>query len=87
MKKLSDAVDNKVVKATKFKVLKTKVNKVDKKIPDKTTLIYINQYQTNKTKLDKKLEMLIKNTRYKWFSEYNCFENKNYWSCEQNARY
>ena len=31
MKKLSDVVDNKVVKDTKFNILKRKVNKMDKK--------------------------------------------------------
>ena len=43
LKKLSDAVDNQVAKNTKFNTLKTKVNKLDKKVPDGTTLIYINQ--------------------------------------------
>ena len=40
--KLSDAVDNKVVKNKKFNTLKTKVNNLEKKIPDATTLIQIN---------------------------------------------
>ena len=61
LKKLSDAVDNGVVKNTKFKLLKTKVNNLDKKIPDATTVIHINQYNTDNTILRKKLEMLIKN--------------------------
>ena len=39
LKKLSDAVDNEVIKNTKFKTLKTKVNSSEKKIPDATTLI------------------------------------------------
>ena len=47
------------------------------KILDATTLIHINQYSTDKQNLKKMLEMLIKNTRYKWFSNYNCFEYKN----------
>ena len=67
LKKLSDTVDNEVVKNTKFNTLKTKVNNSEKKIPDATNLIQINQYNT-----DKKLEMLIKNTRYEWFSDYYC---------------
>ena len=29
------------------------------------------------TEFREKLEILIKNTRYKWFSDYNCFEYKN----------
>ena len=39
LKKISDVVDNEVVKSTKFKTLKTKVNNLEKKIPDTTTLI------------------------------------------------
>ena len=48
LKKVSDVVDNKVVKNTKFNTLKTKVNNLEKKIPDATTLIYVNQYNTDK---------------------------------------
>ena len=48
LKKLSDAVGNEVGKNTKFNTLKTKVNNLDKKIPDATTLIHINQYNTYK---------------------------------------
>ena len=54
MKKLSDVVDNEVVKNRKFKIPQTKVNTLEKKIPDATTLIYINQYNTDKQKLEKK---------------------------------
>ena len=54
-KKFSDVVDNEVVKNTKFKLLKTKVNKLNKKIPDVTTLIHINQYHTDKQNLEKKI--------------------------------
>ena len=64
MKKLSDVVDNEVVKNTKFSRLKTKVNNLEKKIPNATTLIHINQYNTDKQKIEKKIEMLIKNTGY-----------------------
>ena len=42
LKKLSDVVDNEVVKNTKFNTLRTKVNNLEKKIPDATTLIHIN---------------------------------------------
>ena len=74
---LSD-VDNEVIKNTKFNPLKAKVNNLDKKIPDATILIHINQYNTDKQNLEKKkLEMLIKNTRFEWFSDYNCFQYKN----------
>ena len=43
-----------VVKNTKFKKLNTKVNLIQK-IPDATTLLHINQYNTEK-KEKKKLE-------------------------------
>ena len=36
-KKLSNVVDNEVIKNTKFNTLKTKVNNLEKKIPDATT--------------------------------------------------
>ena len=47
VKKLSDVVENEVVKNTKFKTLKIKANNLEKKIPDTTTLIHINQYNTD----------------------------------------
>ena len=40
-------VKNEVAKNTKFNTLKTEVSKLDKKIPDATTLIPISQYNTN----------------------------------------
>ena len=43
LKILSDTVVNEVVKNTKFNTLKTKVNILDKKFPDLTPLIHINQ--------------------------------------------
>ena len=60
LKKLSDAVDNAVIKNTKFNTLETKVNSSEKKIPDAATLNHINQYNTDKHNLENKLEMLIK---------------------------
>ena len=73
---LHDAVDNEVVKNT-FNTPKRKVTNLEKKIADATTSIYKNQYNTDKQYLEKKkFKMLIKNTRYKWFSDYNCFEYK-----------
>ena len=54
LRKFSDVVDNQVAKHTKFNALKTKVNKLDKKIPDATTSIHINQYNTYKQNLKKK---------------------------------
>ena len=53
LKKFSDVVANEVVKNTKFNALKTKVNISEKKIPDVTTLIHINQYNTDKQNLEK----------------------------------
>ena len=47
LKKLSDVVDNEVVKNKKY-TLKTKVSSLEKKTPDETTLIHINQYNTDK---------------------------------------
>ena len=47
LKKLSDAVDNEVVKNTKFKKLKIKVNNLKKKILDATTLIHIKSRERN----------------------------------------
>ena len=52
---------NKFVKKTVHKKLKMKVNKLDKKSTDATTLIHIDQYKTDKHNLKKKLNMLIKN--------------------------
>ena len=54
LKKLSDAVDNNVVKNIKFNTLKIKVNCPKKKIPDTTILIHINQYNTDEQNLEKK---------------------------------
>ena len=62
LKKLSYVLDNKVVENTKFNTLNTKVNKLDKKTPHVTALIHINQYNTDKQNLFKKLEILIKKT-------------------------
>ena len=42
LKKLSDIVDKEVVKNTKFNTLRTKVNNLEKKISDWTTLFHMN---------------------------------------------
>ena len=55
LKRLSDVEDNEVVKNTKFITLKTKVNNLEKKIPDAATLIHINQYNTGKRNLGEKI--------------------------------
>ena len=49
LRKLSD-----VVEKTKFNTLKTKVNLLDRAIPNATALIHINQYNTDKQNLEKK---------------------------------
>ena len=54
--KLSDLVDKRVVKNTKFDTLNIKVNNLEKKIPSTTTLIYINQYKTDEQILEKKFK-------------------------------
>ena len=64
MEKLSDVVDNEVVKNTNFKTLKIKVNNLNKKIPDATTLIHINQCNTDKQNLVKKNRDKKKQNRY-----------------------
>ena len=46
LKKLSDAVDNKVAKNTKFNMVNKKVNNLQKNFPDPTILIHINQWNT-----------------------------------------
>ena len=61
----------------------TKVNNLDKETPDATILIHINQYSTDKQNSEKKLKLLIKNTRCEWFSDCNFFEYKNMGSWEQ----
>ena len=66
LKKLSDD----------FNTLKTKIHSLERKIPDATTLTPISQYNTHKQNLEKKMEIFIKNTRYKWFRDYNCLEYK-----------
>ena len=44
---------------TKFSTLKTKVNELDNKIPDSSTLTYINQYNIDKESLEKNSEYLL----------------------------
>ena len=64
LKKLNDVVDNEAVKNIKFNTLKSKVSSLEKKIPDATTLIHINQYNTDKQNLEKKIgDVDKKNTR------------------------
>ena len=54
LKKLSYVVYKQVIKNIKFNTLKTKVNELGKKIPDATTLVPINQENTDKQNLERK---------------------------------
>ena len=60
LKKLSDVVQKEVVQNTTLNPLKTKESKFDQKIPNATTLIHTNRYNTDKQNLEKKMEMSIK---------------------------
>ena len=73
LKKSSYVIDCEVVKNTKLKILKTKVNNFEMKIPD---AIHVSSYSTDKQNLDKKVEMLIKNIRYELMETLD-YEKKN----------
>ena len=64
LKKLIDVVANEVVKNAKFNTLNTKVNNLEKKIPDATILIQVKEYNTDKQNLEKKMEILIKKKKH-----------------------
>ena len=53
-------MNNEVVKNIKINTLKTIVNNLEKKLPDATTLIHINQYNTDTQILEKKSKLFIK---------------------------
>ena len=55
MKKLIDALDNEVFNNTKLISLNTSVKILQKKISDATTLTHINEYNTEKQNLEKKI--------------------------------
>ena len=55
LKKFSDVVSKKVVKERVYNKLNTKVNSLEKKIPDGYTLIQTNQYNANKQNLERKI--------------------------------
>ena len=48
LKKFSDAVSEEVLKNAKFNKLNTKVNNLENKVPDTSTLIQANQYNIHK---------------------------------------
>ena len=73
-RKVGEVVDNEVVRNTNISTPKTKINNLEKKqIPDETSLIDSNKCNTGKQRLDKKSKILIKNNRYIWSGDYNCF--------------
>ena len=53
-KNLSNVVNKKIYKKTKFNKVNMKVNNLENKIPDASTLIQTNQYNPNKINLEKK---------------------------------
>ena len=55
LKKLSDVVDNEFLKNTKLNTLKIKVNNLESKIPDTTTLPQISQTNTGQQNLEKNI--------------------------------
>ena len=55
LKKLNYVVDREIVKTTVYNTLNTKVNNLEKKIPDSSTFIQTNQYNIDKQNLEKKI--------------------------------
>ena len=53
-------MNNDAVKNIKINTLKPMVNNLEKKLPDATTLIHINQYNTDTQILEKKSKLFIK---------------------------
>ena len=60
LKELSEVLSKEVVKKTVYSKSNMKVKNLENKTPDATTLIHINQYNTDKQSLKKKMEMSIK---------------------------
>ena len=54
MKKINDLVSKEVVKKSVYNTRNTKLNNLEKKIPDTFNLIQRNQYNTDKQNLEKK---------------------------------
>ena len=64
LEELSDVVSKEVAKNSKLNKLSSKVNKLANNIPDAIILISINQQNTDKQGLEKKLEMLVRIMSY-----------------------
>ena len=72
LKNVRDVVDDEVFKNTKFNTIKTKLNNLEKKIPNGFTLIHINQYNTERQNLERKnggVRYEIDASRYEWFND------------------
>ena len=67
---------------TKFDTLKATVNNIEKKVPDATTLIHINEYNTDKQNLEKKIGDVDKKYQIQ-VKKYQKYQ----WSWEQNTKY
>ena len=48
-------MDNEIVKNTNLSSLKTKVNNLENKYPDATSLIHVNKYNTDKQNFEEKV--------------------------------
>ena len=55
LKKISDVWCNELVKKSNINILEIKVNNLEKKIVDGTIIIHINQYNTGKQNLERKI--------------------------------
>ena len=55
LEKLRYMIESEIVKNTKLNTLKRKVNNLENQTPDATTLIHVNQYNTDKQNLEKKV--------------------------------
>ena len=87
LKRLSDVLDKQVVKNKNISTLNTKVNSLEKKIPDLNTLFQINQYNKDKQSLQKKIVIFIKKIPdVSGLSITTVLTTVlNYWSWEQNS--
>ena len=55
LKRLSDVVSEEVIKKKVYEKLNLKVNNLEKKIPDASTIIQLHQYTTDKQNMEKKI--------------------------------
>ena len=62
-KKMIDVLRKEVIEKTKYAKLNSKVNNLKNKNPDASTLVYMNQYNTDKQGLENKIENVDKKTQ------------------------